>query len=217
MLLSSDIKCRIKVVLAASLLLLAGCGGGSSNSGGAVEPPVGSSEPLTSIVTLGDSIGVGIGFGSTFPWPNATARIVGVPILENRSLKSQTTAWGLQQIRSLLDANPGASHLLILMGTNDARQGMTSSAVANLQQMANIANQRGVVPVIGTVIINLADPGADARARQITADIRGIVGARIAETRLAIGDGSGLLFDGLHPNNAGQNAIAQAFADALAR
>jgi lysophospholipase L1-like esterase len=171
---------------------------------------------FTSFVTLGDSIGVGVGFGSTRPWPNLVSDFTGVPLLENRSLQSKTTAWGLGQINALLDRNPTASHILILLGTNDARQGITSAAVANLQQMADIANQRGVIPVIGTVIVNLREPADDQRAQVITSGIAGITGARKAATRAAIGDGRGTIADEIHPNDAGQAAIAQAFVDALA-
>jgi lysophospholipase L1-like esterase len=212
----SVVKIVFKLLVVPALVFtLASCGGGGSNSGAAVEPMVEPTEAVTSIVTIGDSIGVGVGFGSSRPWPNVAANLLGVPLLRNQSLESQTTAWGLQQIRPLLDAHPNASHIFILMGTNDARQGMTSSAVANLQEMVNVANRRGVIPVIGTVIINTVDPAADARAREITASMRSIVGARIAETRTAIGDGSSTLFDGIHPNDAGQRAIGEAFVDAL--
>ena len=198
---------RLFCVLSLSVFIQA-CGGGSSSSSGGGGGDDSSSQ-ATSIVTLGDSIGVGIGFGASTSWPNELSGILGVPLLENRSRASEMTDWGVSQINGLLDRN-NASHVVILLGTNDALRGSVGAAISNLQRVADIANSRGVIPVIGTVILNTRSSSANARAQQISVGILGIQGARIVNTRGVIS--SGLLADGIHPTNAGQRAIAQAFA-----
>jgi lysophospholipase L1-like esterase len=191
------------ITIAGLLFLLASCSdNGSTSSGG------GSSEPPTKIVAFGDSI------GARFPnWPTIVSQNTGVP-LANYSQDSLRTSHFVGRTNSILDSEK-PSHLLILLGTNDARVGIVDGAVSNLQAMADSANARGITVIIGTIPPNLQDPSSNVRAAAISDGIRSLQGARIAEVRGALGDGAGLFPDGLHPNEAGSSIIAGAFIDQL--
>ena len=104
---------------------------------------------------------------------------------------------------------------MVLLGTNDARVGSVSGAVSNLQFMVNSANAAGAVAVVGTLPPYLTTAALNARSEQISQGIRGLSGARIADIRSSMGDGSTTIADGVHPNGAGQQIIADVFAASL--
>ena len=179
-------------------LILSACGGGSTES---------SNTRASSIVALGDSIGAG--FCGTVPWGIQLGQALGVPVV-NDSAASRTTAIGLSRVDGLL-ATHRPSHLVILLGTNDARQNMVNQAVANMSAIVQKARAVGVVPVVGTVIPNFRNASANALAEQISNAYRGIPGAVVADVRSAFNNNSALLCDGLHANAAGQTVITASF------
>jgi acyl-CoA thioesterase-1 len=208
----------------AILLAIASCGGGDSNSGGGdsnsggseqamISPPVPDQPVIRSFVAIGDSIGNGAGFVSV-PWPELVQGAFGVP-LANDSINGRQTGQGLNLIRDLLTRhNP--SHVLILLGTNDAVKGGTvSGAIGNLQEMANIAESLGVIAVIGTTITTTRSAEFDRKTADIAAGIRSITNALIAESRVAFGNGNNFLADDVHPNAQGQRVIADEFISVL--
>jgi acyl-CoA thioesterase-1 len=210
----------VRLVFAIAVLLaIASCGGGDSNSGGAIEqagiPQATPDQPVVirSFVAIGDSIGNGAGYVSA-PWPELVQGAFGVSLV-NDSINGRQTGQGLNLIRDLLTRhNP--SHVLILLGTNDAIQGgSVSGAIANLQEMANIAESLGVIAVIGTTITTTGSAEFDRRTADIAAGIRGITNALIAESRVAFGNGNNLLADYLHPNAQGHRVIADEFISVL--
>lgn len=180
-------------------LFLTACGGGSSSSNS-------SNTRVTSLVTLGDSIGAGA--CGTAPWGLQLAAALGVPVV-NDSVFSRTTAIGLGRVDALLAAHK-PSHLVVLLGTNDARQGR-GDAVSNMTAIVQKARAAGVVPIIGTVPGYLLSPGIDAAAANISAGYQAIPGAIVADVRSALGNNGALYCDGIHPNAAGQVAIVSAF------
>lgn len=197
-------------LISITFLALSSCGGGSSSSGaGATIDPVPPAQ--RTLVAIGDSIGNG--FGLATPWPELLGDILGAPV-DNNSVTDMETDFGVSIIEARLDAvNP--THVVILLGTNDAIRGSTSSAVANLQAMVDIAGSRGVIAVVATLPPITRSAAENARAADISAGIRGISGANIVEVRGAMGDGSGLIADGVHPNQMGQQIIADTFATAF--
>lgn len=202
-----------------ALLFLAACGGGSSNSGGGQEPaPTPPAPPPTqsrSVAVIGDSIGNGFGLVAA-PWPVLLADILGDPV-NNTSVSDQQTSWGVGIIGERLDAvNP--THVVIMLGTNDALRASAPVAIANLQTMVDIARGRGVIPIVVTLppVIGRSDfPGANQRSAQISSGIRGLSGARIADVRPSFGNSGALLADGIHPNQTGQQVIADIVAQAF--
>lgn len=191
---------------------LVACGGGSSGDGaggGAAADPA--APALTGVVAIGDSIGNG--FGIATPWPTLLQNSISVSV-SNTSVTGEQTAFGVQVITGLLQDNT-PSHVLILLGTNDAIRGSVDAAIANLQTMVDIANANNVIAVVGTLPPILVDSAANNRAAQISNGIRGLSGAVVAEVRGSLGDGQGLFPDGIHPTTAGQQIIADAFLSVL--
>ena len=193
-----------RLFLTLAVLSIFGCGGGSSSSGGGTAPPV----AQVSVVAIGDSIGNG--FGIATGWPVFLADIIGAPV-DNNSVTSEFTDFGVSIIEERL-TTVQPTHVVILLGTNDAIRGSVPVAIANLQTMVDIARAQGVIPIVGTLPPITTSPSANARAAEISEGIRGLSGAVVAGVRAALGDGSGLIADGVHPNNAGQQRIADAFA-----
>ncbi len=107
------------------------------------------------------------------------------------------------------------THLIVLLGTNDARLGTVSGALRNLQYMINFANSSGVTAIVGTLPPYLTTATLNQRSAEISSGIRSLSGARIAEVRNALGDGSVTLADGIHPNDVGQQIIADTFVGQL--
>lgn len=184
-------------------LSLGACGGGGSSSSGGSGSGATSAE-ATKIVALGDSIGA-----RELSWPTVAGQMSGVSVA-NYSRDSLKTSDFVGRVEGIL-ANEKPSHLMILLGTNDARSGSVSGAISNLQVMVNIANSAGVVAIVGTIPPNLRSASEDARAAAISSGIRQLNGARIANVRENLGSGSGLFPDGLHPNSAGSRIIGSAF------
>jgi len=202
-----------RLVLLTLTFTLASCGGGgsSSGSGSNIAPaptPTPDPTPSTSVVAIGDSIGNG--FGVATGWPVLLADIIGAPV-NNNSVTNEQTDFGVRIIGERLDAVQ-PTPVVILLGTNDAIRGSVDVAIANLQTMVDTARARNVIPIVGTLPPITRDAEENDRAERISAGIRGLSGARIAGVRGALGDGSGLFVDGLHPNNTGQMIIADVFA-----
>lgn len=187
-------------------LALTACGGGDSSSGGSTSSSDGTG--ATKIVALGDSIGA-----RGLNWPTVVEQMSRVSV-SNYSQDSLKTSDFVGRVAGIL-AKEKPSHLIILLGTNDARNGSVSAAISNLQVMINIANSAGVVAIVGTIPPNLRDAAADARAATISSGIRSLNGARIANVRENLAGGAGLFPDGVHPNSAGSRVIGSAFNDQL--
>ena len=189
-----------------ALLCLASCGGGGTDSGGGNTG--GGTPAVRSVAAIGDSIGNG--FGIATPWPPRLEGAIGRTVVNN-SVTNMQTDFGVMSITAMIDEND-PSHVFILLGTNDAIRGSVSAAIANLQQMVDIARSRNVVPIVGTLPPITISASQNSRAAEISRGIRRLNGAVVAEVRGALGDGSATIADGYHPNNEGQQRIADAFA-----
>lgn len=191
--------------------LIAGCGGGGSSSGGG--DTGGSSIPgLTKIVILADSIGTGAGVvprDSAFP--SLLRAMTGVTVVDD-SVGGRQAAAAIGSARTLVSSEQ-PSHLIVLLGTNDANNGNPSTAISSLRQIVDIGNSAGVTVIVGTLPRFTRDPAANARAGEISGGIRGL-NARIAEIRNSLGPDA-IASDGFHPNAAGQQTIADLFFMAL--
>ncbi|MGH1542465.1 MAG: SGNH/GDSL hydrolase family protein [Arenicella sp.] len=192
------------IFIAVCLFILASCGGGGSSSDSA-------GNRVTKVVAIGDSIGAG--FGGVNPWPVLLGEKLGVLVVNN-SISGRQVVGGASVVRALLETEQ-PSHLVVLLGSNDARNGSVSSAVSNMNFIVQAAVEAGVVPIIGTVPPNFESSTFNADGAQISASYRGIGGAVIANVREAFGNNAAFFQDGLHPNNDGQELIAQTFRDAF--
>jgi len=187
----------IKRLLILFSVVLTACGGGSSDSGsGAAE-----GEAITRVVAIGDSFGTG--FGLATPWPSRLQSALGVTVVNN-SVNGRETAEGLGLIQGLINSeNP--SHVVILLGTNDAIRGSVPDAINNLQEMVNIATTSNVIVIVGTLAPITQSASQNARAADISSGIQGLSGARIADIRASFD--ADLIVDGVHPGDEGQQLI----------
>jgi acyl-CoA thioesterase-1 len=193
---------KTKVILLIIGLVVAGCGGGGSSSGAGAT--------LDKILVIGDSIGNGAGIAT--PYPERIRSSTGVPVI-NDSASGRLTDEGLAVAEGLL-AQHQPSHLVVLLGTNDARREI-SSTLSNLQMIVSLGNAADARVVIGTLPPITNSSVDNARAAIVSDGIRGLGGASIAEVRDAMGDGSTTIADGIHPNDLGQDIIAREFLNHL--
>lgn len=210
---NKTLRLNIRLLLVVCTALLTSCGGGSSSGGGDTSATANSGIPgLTGIVIVADSIGTGAGVvASSSAFPALIRSMVNVPVTDD-SVPGRQVSSGVASARALI-ASQRPSHIIVLLGTNDANNGNPSSAISGLRTIADIANSAGVIPIIGTLPRFTRDSAANARAGQISGGIRGI-NARIVEIRGALAP-SDISSDGFHPNANGQQIIASLFINAL--
>ena len=187
---------RVSLLLIASIVLTA-CGGGDSSSD--------SSRPFK-VAAIGDSFGNG--FGGTGGWPGRLSASLGVPVANN-SQNGRTVRGGLGVVSALI-ASEQPSHLVIMLGANDANSGEDLNlSVASMSEIVAIARSMDVVPIVATPIPNISIFAND-RAAFLANSYRGIGGAVIADVRPSFeGRPELLLSDGLHPTAEGQQIIAE--------
>jgi acyl-CoA thioesterase-1 len=190
-----------KFVLLSLFLALMGCD--DSDSGGG--------KSVTKVLCIGDSITRGLGATS---YTVFLADMLGKPVV-NFGKDGRTTGEGVAVVGGAI-ANNQPSHLVILLGTNDAILGLNASqSIANLQGMVNAANAAGVKVIIASPPPITRNSVENARVNTLTVgilnDINGAKKVRL-NNRL---DASTLQADGVHPNVDGQRIIAAAVDDAL--
>ena len=162
---------------------------------------------LSKVFVISDSIGTG--YGKATPFPNRIREIVDVEVISD-SVNGRQTSGGLAVIKKQLELHK-PSHLLVLLGTNDVTFGTVETAISNLQDIVNTANDSGVIAVVGTLPPYLRSGQGNDFASCISVGIRDLNGANIADIQNTIGDGSTTIADGVHPNNNGQQIIAEVF------
>lgn len=191
------------IALISTTIFLTACGGGSSDSSVSVS--------ATKVLAIGDSMGAG--FGGTTPWPRLIQSKTGVAVVNN-SVPGRQARGSAGLVQSELDTHK-PSHLVILLGLNDANNGSIDSAVSSVRSMIEAARAANVIPIIATIPVTTADAGVAARSRDLSARYRSL-GVAIAEVEGGFSNPSGLLqSDNFHPNNAGQEIIADAFISKL--
>lgn len=185
------------LLVVAILSTISACGGGSTESS--------RSSSVSKVLAVGDSIGEG--YGGVNAWPDLVRAKANVPVV-NYSRGGRHAAFSVSTVRFAIDREK-PSHLLILLGTNDSNRGSVSGATNAMRQIVAYAIANNVVPIVGTV------PPRNSKSRQISSNYRAL-GAPIADIEVAFGSGAGLFqSDGIHPNNTGQEVIANTFASAL--
>lgn len=189
-------------LVAISLLsfLLSACGGGGGSTSGSGTNSQGG------IVVLGDSISNG--YTTTVAYPDILRSRTGLSV-ENKSITGGRAETVISPLRTIL-AKFKPQYVLILLGTNNAQEGDVQTAVTAIAFAVKISIEAGAIPIVGTVPHIFTNSLYDRRAGDISSQISGIPGARIANIRNVINRES-LTTDGVHPNVEGQNAIANEF------
>lgn len=199
----------------ASVLLALGCEDDDEGSGGSGNIAEEMNRNL--VVCVGDSITQGYACDGA-PYPAQLAAITGKQVV-NKGVGGVTAEAAPSAVRSAIAQKP--AYICILYGSNDAIAGRDPAISAGQIQAAIAAcKEAGIKPIVGT-----PPPMRDGHAlfnggaKGIAEAIRNVAsseGAACVDLYGAFGDGTGLLVpDGLHPNAAGAQLIAQKFAGAL--
>ena len=210
---------RITNVLAATVCAaaLCICSTGCEDDGGGGGNDVGPDNDRHTVAVIGDSISAGYG-DSGGSWPSRLAGMLGCNVI-NKSVCGirATESGGLMS--SAISQKPG--YVVIYLGANDAIHGGSAESVrASIVNMANAAKEAGccvyvcnLTPMTGSHSI------FDGLRRGINNGISaaaGDAGVNFINLAGAFGNGDGLLQgDGLHPNSAGQQKIADVVAGKL--
>ena len=168
---------------------------------------------VTKILVVSDSMGTGYGIAK--PYPDIIAEISGIPVVNN-SISGRETSEALPEFENLLMAH-SPSHVLILLGTNDARKNRIKAAQQNLGEMLAMTADRHIPALIATVPVYLYDELVNQRTLEISNWINAWHGDQTVDIRGVLGDGSLTLGDLIHPNQKGQNLIAESFLESLAK
>jgi lysophospholipase L1-like esterase len=200
---------------------LTGCedGGGDGNNGGdgAGVGDVGSNNPNV-YVAMGDSTVYG-GNGGGDPFPPRLAAMTGRTVL-NYGADSETTGRVLDRTSSVL-ANDKPAAMLLYVGPVDLIRGYSiDSAIDNLRAIIQLSKANATIPIVATLLPMSASRALwAAGARELSSRIRSLAaseGARLVDLEARFGSGEGLMLDdGLHPNDAGNQLMANAYRDAL--
>lgn len=207
------------IVVAVLIGQLAGCellGGGGGGGGGGLGD-VGDNNPDL-YVALGDSTTDGNNGGGA-PYPPRLAAMTGKTV-NNEAAQNEFSSGGASKVGGVLASQkPGA--VLFQLGAVDLINGRSiDSIVGNLRSICQQCKANKTVPVVATLQPMV---GSHARWNGYVTDLNNRIrsmaseeGARVADVSAKFGDGSGLMLgDGLHPNEEGNQRMAEAFADAL--
>jgi lysophospholipase L1-like esterase len=202
--------------LLVALMISAGCESGGSGGGGDLGD-VGSNDANV-YVTLGDSITDGNNGGGA-PYPPRLADMSGKTVID-RANQNQSSGDAVGMVNSVLaDTKPGA--LLFMLGSVDLINGRSIPEItANLRTLVQQAKANKTVPVVATLTPMLYSHARWADAvKELNKSIRDMAsseGARVANMESRFGSGEGLILeDGLHPNDKGNQIMAEVFNDAL--
>ncbi len=203
------------LTVAAAAILMTGCEGDSSLGDGY---DFGENDANV-VVALGDSLTRGGFSGSGASYPAQLSAMIGKTV-HNSGSSGEHSYEGATRVRSVLTRHrPG--FLLILYGANDIVHGRsTESIIGNLRAIINAARDNQTIPVLGTLppayglhdFMQGAIDGLNERIRQLAAEEN----VALAPVNAVFGDDPSLfLEDGLHPNEAGNTKLAEAFAAAF--
>ena len=200
-------------------LLLAGCGGGGPDEDRLENRNPGTND-LNVVVAFGDSITRGSECACE-PYPRRLAALVGKSVL-NTGVSASRAIENVSRTQEAIDKYHPA-FMLILYGVNDVIHGAGSAGIVNaVDQMVQICKQNNVVPVVATYPVPIAEHWIFSGGTiSLNAGIRAIADAEgihcVDLEAEFMGDQwtdpTLMLPDCLHPNDAGTQIMALAFAD----
>lgn len=210
-------RISVRITLVMTLVALCGfwTGCDSGGSSGLTNKDPGNND-LNTVVAFGDSITQ----GNHCPCASYPSRLNGMVDKRfiNSGIAGSRVKEGVSRAPSVIRAHQPA-FFLILYGVNDVIHGSDPSAIINgLSQMVAICRENNVVPVLATYPMPITDHGVFAGPTLVlNAEIRTLaktVGVRYVDLEREFeANPAFYLRDGLHPNDAGTQVIAMAFAD----
>ncbi len=175
-------------------------------------------------VGFGDSITHGSG-SSTGGYPTKLKTILdsqcGASAVVNAGHKGENTSYGAERIASELAAHPTAQYILILEGTNDPLFGLSVGVTRfNLETMVNQSRAAGVTPILATLTPDSRELGKRKNIESVynpmIKSLGSDMGVTVVDMWSVVADNWGAWnYDGIHPNDAGYTAMAQAWATAI--
>ena len=210
-------RISVRITLVMTLVALCGfwTGCDSGGSSGLTNKDPGNND-LNTVVAFGDSITSGY----LCPYPSYPSRLGGMigKRVINTGIPGSRVRDGVSRAPSVIRAHHPA-FFLILYGVNDVIHGRDPSAIINgLSQMVAICRENNVVPVLATYPMPITDHEIfGGPTLVLNAEIRVLakaVGVRCVDLEREFeANPAFYLPDGLHPNDAGTQVIAMAFAD----
>ena len=194
---------------------LAGCGGDGGGDNGLKNDDPGDNDPNV-IVTFGDSLTHG-NVCSCPAYPVRLAALTGKTVF-NTGVGGTLATENIERTQGAISRFHPA-FMMILYGVGDIIHGFSSSSVAAaLGQMVAVCKENHVVPVLATYPEPFGDHGAfAANTLQLNVRIRELAaaqGIRCVDLEPEFAANPALYgSDGLHPNDAGTQIMAQSFAD----
>lgn len=168
------------------------------------------------VVCFGDSITAGKQKNSSVAYPTYLAPMVTSVTMVNAGKGGEATYGGVARIEDVL-AKHKPKYVVIMEGANDVVQGLSASATSyNLQGMAEKVKEAGAVPIMSTITPNSSSSYAPENYNPSIINAAAAVGATLVDTYgNVVADWDSLNTDGLHPNSAGAQRIAEGFAGPL--
>ncbi len=200
------------VCLVGLAIMLAGCGG---DGGGLTNSDPGNND-VNVVVCFGDSITMGNQCACE-PYPGRLSRMIGKTCV-NCGIGGSTAVNNVGRCQEAINKyHPG--FMLILYGVNDIiHGGSINGIIGALDQMVEICKSNHVVPVLATYMKPTTGHIIfGGRTLALNIQIRALASSKgIAKVDLEgefKGNPDWYEPDGLHPNSAGTEAMALAFAD----
>lgn len=214
----NDILAKVMSVLTTvvAIGLFTGCDSGGGGGGGDLSD-IGDNNPNL-YVALGDSTTDGNNGGGA-PYPPRLAAMIGKTV-NNEARQNEFSGGAASKVGGIL-ANEKPAAVLFQLGAVDLINGRSvDSIIGNLRSIIQQCKANKTVPVVATLQPMI---GSHSRWSGVTKELNNQIrslasseGARCADVEAAFGDGEGLILgDGLHPNDQGNQVMAQAFADVL--
>ena len=200
--------------LALGLGCMVGCDDGGGGSGLSNGNP--GNNDLNVVVAFGDSLTQG-NMCDCPPYPSRLAGLIGKSVV-NTGVAGTMAVENVERTQAAIDRFHPA-FMLILYGVNDVIHGYGPSAIAGaLTEMVQICKDNHVVPVLATYPETILDhAGFAPRVLQLNSRIRSLAGelnVHCVDLEKEFGANPDLYeIDGLHPNDAGTQIMALAFAD----
>jgi lysophospholipase L1-like esterase len=204
---------RVLATALAMVVLSAGCGG-DGDSGLKNKNP--GNNDLNVVVAFGDSITRGSECSCT-PYPARLSPMIG-KIVYNTGVPGSRAQGNVGRTQEAINKYRPA-FMLILYGINDIIMSRgVPSTVGSINQMVAICKQNNVVPVLATYPMPIGDHSLFAfNTSLLNEGIRSVAkaeGIKLVDLEKEFREDPTLyLGDGLHPNDAGTQIMAMAFAD----
>lgn len=162
-------------------------------------------------VAFGDSLTAGYGANAGGDYPSQLSARIGVPIL-NFGVSGETSTDGLRRLGEVESLNPRV--VLLCFGGNDVLQNVRrEDMIANVAVMIDRLQARGsFVVLIGVRGASLVGDRNAKAFQQLAREKRVLFVPDILDDVLG---SPALMFDYVHPNDAGYAKIAGRIADAL--